>query len=148
MVISSFILLSEYFSWNSPQRFKDSTFVLLFIPLIFSLFTVVIFYWKSIKILRAQFENEQKSTRVYVRNLRSYSIAQILTYGPMIFYLLSLGGFSDFGNRSHLIFSVVCGAIANVTGFVNVLIFACQGSAGYKEPFMDKLDLDLTQTEW
>lgn len=123
-------------------------FLLLLIPLIISLFIVILFYWKSIKILKAQFENEQKSTRVYVRNLRCYSIAQILIYGPSILYLCSIGGFFDFGNRTIVLISIIAQAIANLAGFVNVVIFFCQGFATYRESFMDTLDLDLTKNEW
>jgi len=122
-------------------------FLLLFIPLIISLFVVVLFYWKSIKILRSQFENEQKSTRVYVRNLRCYSIAQMLTYGPALFYLCNIGGLLEVSSREMYVVITIAQAIANLTGFVNVMIFFSQGFATYRESFCDTLDLDLTRNE-
>ncbi len=117
------------------------------IPLILGLFGIFGFSLKSIKLLKAQSDFVQKSTLVYIRNLRVFSLAQIFAYGPLIFNFVSLAGFANEKDGDYILIGYICSGIANLAGFINVMIFLWQGPINYSITPFDQMDLDLTQNE-
>ncbi len=112
-----------------------------------SLIATLIFYQKSINILRDQSQFEHKSTSVYVRNLRYFSSVQLLTYGPLIvltliqqYFLLNIGVKYQYWIENS------CTTLACSSGFLSVVVFACQGGLNNDEEFGrdNAADLDLT----
>jgi len=113
------------------------------LPLFLSLILTILFYWKSIKILKEQQIYDISNTKIYIRNLRLYSLVQLFTYGPLIGYTFIPRYFNpmfmDRGNYFKLI-----EGLASMAGFINAMIFLSQGSKGCKRPLLEQLDQDLT----
>ena len=98
--------------------------------------------------MRSQSEFEQKSTKIYVRNLQCYSVAQLCTYGPSVYVLFGMAGYINYRNSYELIISQVLTGLANLSGFVNVVIFMSQRTVNVDNTtLLDRLDLDLTCEE-
>jgi len=116
-------------------------------PLILGLIGIFGFSLKSIKLLKAQSDFVQKSTVIYIRNLRLFSLAQIFAYGPLIFNFVSIAGFSNEEDSNYILIGYICSGIANLAGFINVMIFLLQGSINYSITPFDQMDLDLTKNE-
>jgi len=112
-----------------------------------ALLVTVAFYQKSINILRDQSQYEHKSTSVYIRNLRYFSCIQLLTYGPLIVLtfieqslLLGIGVEAQYWVEN------CCTTLACLSGFLSVMVFACQGGLNNDDEFRREncADLDLT----
>ena len=131
----------------SPSGRKDITIIIaIYGPLLCAIIFSMIFYLKSIKVLREQSEYEQASTKLYVKNLQYYCFAQFVLYVPAMIYLWGLSGLLDILNSpTHYALSNYSEGIASLAGFVNSVIFLKQGSIKeYKTP-KDRLHLDVTQ---
>ncbi len=143
----SFLFFSHLlsYSWHYHPA-EEKYFPLLLLPLIISFLLTIVFYEKSIKLLREQSEHEVLSTRIYVRTLRLYSVVQLLTYGPLILSLLIP---SDQAKNIFVGFYEVLWnaleSIANLSGLFTALIFASQFTATSHQPILDQIDNDLTQ---
>ena len=124
---------------------KIYSLAVLSTPLILGLSSIFGFSLKSIKLLKAQSEFVQKSTIIYIRNLRLFSIAQIIVYGPWVYFFVGIAGVSDYKERYIVLLSQICTSIANLSGFINVILFLSQGSMNYSVTPLDQMDLDLTQ---
>jgi len=74
---------------------------------------------------------EPRSARLYIRNTRLYSFAQIITYSPFVIYLyiqdqLLIPIFVDKW------VSLFTQGLVNISGFVIVLIFIFAGPVGFE----------------
>jgi len=102
----------------------------------------------SISILKKQAEYSSISINIYVRTLRSYSLVQFLTYGPLITFLIINLIDDNLFKFSKLIFYLdTLRMVASLSGFFNTLIFIIQGTGNMKSftNSADKnLDADLT----
>jgi len=123
--------------------------LLLFLPimatLIISLLLTCMYYSKCIGLLKQQSEFEMKSTNIYIRNLRMYSFIQLLTYGPLLIYLLASSYYPDIDKVIDQCLAVTTEVLAGLSGFFSVLIFLMQGPLNYKKRSSDQLESDLTQ---
>ena len=114
--------------------------------LFLSLFLTLIFYQKSIMILRDQPEFDLKSTKSYIMNLRYFSLAQLVTYGPIVMMiLLSQPLTASFGVEIRWRISDICECLASLSGFISAMIFICRGSINSTQPKIEYSDNDLTQ---
>ncbi len=127
-------LVFNFYSWT-------------FGPLMIALIVTVAFYQKSINILREQSQYEHKSTSIYIRNLRYFSCIQLLTYGPLIVLtfieqslLLGIGVEAQYWVENG------CTTLACLSGFLSVVVFACQGGLNNDAEFgrENNGELDLT----
>ena len=141
-----FLYLDFLFRWDPYTYTIGKTLTVILIPLALGLFFALVFYWKSIKIMKSQSEYEQKSTVKFIRILSWFSISQLLTYGPSIFFQCFLVGVIFFEGKWFVYLVDSCAGIANLAGFINVMIFVLQGSMRYNNrSSIDHLDLDLTK---
>jgi len=133
------------FYWNA-SNLEMQFYIVLFIPLALSLVLTLVFYIKSIIILRGQQEYSLKSTKSYIKSLACYSFVQLFTYGPFILFLF-FSGFYTFEREWAALFIVVAQNLSNLSGFFSALIFLCQGSSNYNKPLINQNDdeNDLTQ---
>jgi len=135
-----------FIRWDPFAHPLGEALVILVIPLSMALTFAFVFYWKSIKIMKSQSEYEQKSTMKFIRILQSYSLAQLFTYGPSIFFLCYVSGITHFESDRMMIIVDTSAGIANLAGFINIMIFLYQGSMSYDDRVsIDQLDLDLTK---
>ncbi len=105
------------------------------LPLTGSLIVTFVFYSMSIKILKQQVEYSQISTNIYVRTLRSYSLVQLLTFGPLIiFTMITLFDATLFELETLFFYLGVLRTLATLSGFFNTLIFVFQGTGSLKKP--------------
>ena len=105
----------------------------------------------SINILKRQVEYSSISTNIYVRTLRSYSIVQFVTYGPLIIFMLlstyDSGIFTTLNEFVDVFVQLdILKAIASLSGFFNTLIFLVQGTGNLKKSQPD-LDQDTLGTD-
>jgi len=102
----------------------------------------------SIKILKQQAEYSPLSTSIYVRTLRSYSLVQFVTYGPLIIFLIIKIFGVEFIPLTLLLEDLKeLRTLATLSGFFNTLIFIIQGAGTLKapvDPIGNNLDADLT----
>lgn len=123
-------------------------YLLYLLPMAISLILTFVFYSMSISILKKQAEYSSISINIYVRTLRSYSLVQFLTYGPLITFLIINLIDDNLFKFSKLIFYLdTLRMVASLSGFFNTLIFIIQGTGNMKSftNSADKnLDADLT----
>jgi len=102
----------------------------------------------SINILKQQAEYSPLSTSIYVRTLRSYSIVQFVSYGPLIIFLIIKIFGVEFLPLTQLLQELKeWRTLATLSGFFNTLIFIIQGAGtlkGPEDPLGNNLDADLT----
>ena len=115
--------------------------------MLIALIVTVVFYQKSINILREQSQGENKSTSIYIRNLRYFSCVQLLTYGPLIgltFIVQSL--LLGIGVESQYWIENSCTTLACLSGFLSVVVFVSKGGLNNEAEFRRETlgDLDLT----
>jgi len=130
-----------------PSTMKDIKLVIpIFASLSGAVIFAVVFYVKSIKILRAQSEYEQASTTLYIKNLKYYCFAQFILYVPAMVYLWGMSGLLERLGRFHFTLTNYAEGLASLAGFVNAIIFLKQGNIKeYKDPAKDQLYADVTQ---
>ncbi len=76
-----------------------------------------------------------KCASIYIRNLRYFSLAQLLTYGPTV--LLSfIQAFWIFEISVNFQFAIEMSAhcLASSSGLISTLLFSLQGGFDHKEP--------------
>ncbi len=100
----------------------------------------------SISILKKESESCPLSTSIYVRTLRSYSLVQFMTYGPLItFNLLSFFGLNSLSLDKTIFCMIAFETLATLSGFFHALIFAFQGVGNLKTPVADSGDNNLEE---
>jgi len=106
----------------------------------------VIYYVKSIKILKEQAQYFARSSKIYMRGLRCYVGAQIITSVPLIIYL-SIKKLYGIDLEERFTLSKFLEELIAFSGFINAINFAVQGpgresNADLKED--DELYLSFT----
>jgi len=155
-VFRNTILMIFIISSASTAYFQNSlsqTICLILItPLALSIISTIVFYSMSINILKKRAEYSPISTNIYVRTLRSYSIVQFITYGPLILFLL--GGSSDKSFYSNLIeffdvffYMEILKTIASLSGLLNALIFITHGTGNLKRTSASTEDQNSLETD-
>jgi len=118
------------FRWDSYNDYSETFFAVLLGPPTLSLIFTAFFYQKSVNLLKNLPDSESKLTKFYIRNLQFYSFAQLFTFGPSLVYLfLSLVCDID----DNVLLSSILGMLANLSGFMNALIFFLQRREVYKK---------------
>jgi len=114
-------------------------------PLIISLIVTLTLYQRSIDALKDANTYSLKSTRIYIRNLRYLSLAQLITYGPIVmlsfiqaFWTWDLG----LGLQRFVENFVRC--LASSSGIVSTVLFSLQGGFTHQEPSFENSENDLT----
>ena len=106
----------------------------------------VLYYVLSIRILKGQVEYFARSTKIYMRGLRCYVGAQVLTSVPLILYI-SIQKLYGLKLEEHQLISKFLEEFIAFSGFINAVNFAVQGpgresNANLKED--DELFLSFT----
>lgn len=105
----------------------------------------LVFYQKSINLLQRQSQFELKSTNIYIKNLRWFSLAQIFTYGPLVVYYC-IQGISplDIPLEYQAGIEITCSCLASLSGFISITFFFLMKGMDYQEPSHDTSMNDLT----
>jgi len=129
------LMLSTIFVWIWQTETEITTEVLLAIlcgPPCLSLLITTIFYQLSANILKNLPHAESQLTRIYIKNLQLYSFAQLFTFGPLLLFNFILGVIDIGEHETPLILSFSIGALANMSGFINAVIFFFQRRSASK----------------
>ena len=114
-------------------------------PLMVSLLGTVLLYQKCINLLREQDQVEHKSTSIYIRNLRCFSLVQLFTYGPLItLSFIQETLMKGIGVKSQFVIENICNSLASLSGFLSIVAFACVGGLSYDDGCRENGDVDLT----
>ncbi len=134
-------LLIRLLNFSTPSLI---TLILLFGPLMLSLFLTFVFYWMSISYLKSLDEHELQSTRIYIKNLKLYSIIQLITYGPLAISLY-IPVYINEGIDLSVSINPFLEGLASLSGLFSVLVFCYQGNKIYSKPTTHHLEEDLTE---
>lgn len=106
--------------------------VILFGPPSLSLLLTTIFYQLSANVLKSLPHAESELTKIYIKNLQFYSFAQLITFGPPFLYRFVLGILDVDEQDVDSTLSSCIEALANLSGFINALIFFFQKRSAVK----------------
>jgi len=125
------------------------SFHLLAAPLLLALILTILFYMKSIKLLREEMDCAVSSTSRYIGNFKLYSFTQLLTFSPLVIYLLLIEYLRDSEeDDSTACFwtyvSEICQGITSLSGFANSMIFLSKGIVRYEERSTSDMGLYLS----
>ena len=97
-------------------------------PMILALLFTLVFYIRSIFLLKKQRECHASSTHLYIRSLRCYAYGQFLLYLPVIVSLIWMN-FGSLLNDNYWgdFLSGSLGGFITLSGFINALNFTIQG---------------------
>jgi len=114
-------------------------------PLIISLMVTLTLYQKSISALKDANTYSLKSTRIYIRNLRYLSLAQLITYGPIVMLSFVQAFWTwDLGTGPQMFVENFTRCFASSSGIVSTVLFSLQGGFTHQEPSFKNSDDDLT----
>lgn len=106
--------------------------IILFGPPSLSLILTTICYQLSANVLKSLPHAESELTKIYIKNLQFYSFAQLLTFGPLFLYRFVLGILEIDEEDINSTLSSCIEALANLSGFINAIIFFFQRRSAVK----------------
>lgn len=75
---------------------------------------------------------ESQASRINIRNMKWYSLAQLLTMGPSVIYTFIAVTFV-LDDKLNAYIADITGGLANISGFINALIFFFQRREGERQ---------------
>lgn len=120
-------------SWQITESMSQLLFtIILFGPPSLSLILTAICYQLSANVLKSLPHAESELTKIYIKNLQFYSFAQLLTFGPLFLYRFVLGILEIDEENIDTTLSSCIEALANLSGFINAIIFFFQRRSAVK----------------
>ena len=117
-----------------------ATGISLLIVMSLSITSIAYFYWKSVKLASPFMAYEPQSTKIYIKGMIYYSLGQILTYLPYMFFSIFLFYLPISISLNTLVsLTSLSYSLAGLSGFVTVMVFIRQGPMGYHKPKIEPI---------
>jgi len=107
-------------------KFNYHRVELIVIPIGICILCTFIFYTKSANLMKLHLDYELRSTKLYIKTLKAYSMAHLVTFTPSLIFLVYLQRHPELPAEKVSSIWGPCEAFSLLAGFINTLIYVRQ----------------------